>query len=173
MSCDDCTRSNLLRRAVAEAGRGLPEIEPGMPIPAGTGLSRREFVSRTAGLALAVYGGAPLVAQAFDEGIANAAEAAASSGRVLVSVFLAGGIDSLSVLFPAGESNYYSLRPTLALGQGTGIAYTGDSRLRWNPAASGLATLYGEGKVSVLPAIGYANSDQSHFTSRQIGRAHV
>ncbi|CAB4685188.1 MAG: DUF1501 domain-containing protein [Actinobacteria bacterium] len=166
MSCDDCTRSNRSRRAVAEAGYGLPEIEPGMPMPAGTGLTRRAFVSKTAGLALAVYGGAPLVAQAFDEGIANASEAAAASGRVLVSVFLAGGIDSLSVLFPAGEQNYYSLRPTLALGQGTGIQYTGDPRLRWNQAASGLATLHGEGKVSVLPAIGYANSDQSHFTSR-------
>ena len=60
MSCYDCNRTELLRRAVAEAGRGLPEIEPGMPLPAGTGLTRRAFVSRTAGLALAVYGGKAL-----------------------------------------------------------------------------------------------------------------
>ena len=85
---------------------------------------------------------------------------------MLVSVFLAGGIDSLSVLFPAGDPAYYSLRPTLALAQSAGRAYTEDSRLRWHPAAGGLATLHDEGKVSVLPAIGYANSDKSHFTSR-------
>ena len=47
-----------------------------------------------------------------------------------------------------------------------GIPYTGDSRLRWNPAATSIATLYGEGKVSSIPAIGYADSDLSHFTSR-------
>ena len=34
------------------------------------------------------------------------------------------------------------------------------------PPTASIATLHGEGKVSVIPAIGYANSDQSHFTSR-------
>jgi uncharacterized protein (DUF1501 family) len=29
-----------------------------------------------------------------------------------------------------------------------------------------LATLHGQGKVAVLPAVGYTNADQSHFTSR-------
>ena len=165
-NCRDCNRTELLRRAVAEAGRGLPGIEPGMPLPAGTGLTRRTFVSRTAGLALAVYGGTELSSYAFDDGIAQAAALAPSTNRVLVSVFLAGGIDSLSVLFPAGEPSYYSLRPTLALAQSSGSAYSEDARLRWNAAAGGIATLHGEGKVAVVPAIGYANSDKSHFTSR-------
>jgi uncharacterized protein (DUF1501 family) len=164
--CKDCNRTEYLRRAVAEAGRGLPEIEPGMPLPAGTGLTRRSFVSRTAGLALAVYGGGALTSFAFEDGIARAASQAAATNKVLLSVFLAGGIDGLNVLFPAGDPKYYALRPNLALGQTTGTAYTGDSRLRWHPAMSSIATLYGEGKVSVIPAIGYANSDQSHFTSR-------
>ena len=35
--CNEFSRSTLLRRAVAEAGNGLPAIEPGMPAPAGTG----------------------------------------------------------------------------------------------------------------------------------------
>ena len=46
--------------ARAGAGRGLRAIEPGMPLPAGTGLSRRSFVARSAGLALAVFGGGAL-----------------------------------------------------------------------------------------------------------------
>jgi uncharacterized protein (DUF1501 family) len=166
IGCRDCARTEYLRRAVAEAGRGLPEIEPGMPLPAGTGMSRRSFLSRSAGLALAVYGGGTLSALAFDDGIARAASETTAANKVLVSVFLAGGIDGLNVLFPAGDPRYYALRPNLALAQSAGIAYTGDSTLRWNPAAASIATLYGEGKVSVIPAIGYANSNQSHFTSR-------
>ena len=55
--CNDFSRTEILRRAAAEAGRGLPAIESGMPLPAGTGLDRRSFLARTAGLALAVYGG--------------------------------------------------------------------------------------------------------------------
>jgi uncharacterized protein (DUF1501 family) len=162
--CNDCNRTDLLRAAIAEAGRGLPGIEPGMPVPAGTGMTRRSFVARTTGFALGVYGGAALSGRALEAGIAEAA--AASAGPTLVSVFLAGGIDALSVLFPAGDPAYYALRPRLALGQGAGQSFAEDARLRWHPAASGLAQLHREGKVSVIPAIGYDHSDKSHFTSR-------
>jgi len=54
--CDEFSRASLFRRGAAEAGRGLPAIEPGMPAPAGTGLDRRSFVSGALGLALSVYG---------------------------------------------------------------------------------------------------------------------
>jgi uncharacterized protein (DUF1501 family) len=165
MSCYDCNRSEILRRAAA-AGNGLPAIEPGMPIPAGTGMTRRTFLSRSAGLALAVYGGNALSSLALDDGIAAAAANAPASQKVLVSIFLNGGIDALSVLFPAGEPAYYSLRPNLAIGQTQGRAFPEDERLRWHPGADGLATLHAEGKVSVLQAVGYDNSDKSHFTAR-------
>jgi uncharacterized protein (DUF1501 family) len=166
MSCYDCNRADLFRRAVAQAGKGLPAIEPGMPIPAGTGLTRREFVSRTAGLALAVYGGAAFSGKAFDYGIAQAASDAVATQKTLVTIFFNGGIDGLSVLFPAGDPRYYSLRPNLALAQTAGRPFPEDDRLRWHPAANGVATLHAEGKVSVMPAVGYDNSNQSHFTSR-------
>ena len=147
--CSDFTRTDALRRAVAEAGRGLPAIEPGMPMPAGTGLTRRSFVARGAGLALAVYGGGALLPRALEEGIA-AAEAAGPQ-RVLVSVFLDGGADSLSMLFPSGDPLYRRLRPKLALPESSGIAFAEDARLRWHPSLAPLAQLHGEGKVSVLP----------------------
>ena len=160
--CSNYTRSQLMRAAAAEAGKGLPVIENGMPVPAGTGLSRRSFLSRTAGLALAVYGAGKLPLGAFEEGIAHAA----TNGRVLVSIFFDGGIDSLSLLAPTGHPRYAGLRPNLALGPGEGTAFSEDPSLRWNPAAAPLATLHAEGKVSVFPAIGYTSPNQSHFTSR-------
>jgi uncharacterized protein (DUF1501 family) len=166
MSCNDCNRNDLFRLAAARPGGGLPDIEHGMPLPAGTGLTRRDFVFRAGGLALAIYGGGVLSGRAFEEGIAQAAADAGESNKILVSVFLSGGIDSLNVLFPAGDPAYYALRPNIALGQNVGTAFTEDNRLRWHPAAAGLATLHGEGKVSVMPAIGYDNSDKSHFTAR-------
>jgi uncharacterized protein (DUF1501 family) len=44
--------------------------------------------------------------------------------------------------------------------------FTEDDRLHWHPSVNGLAQLYGEKKVTVMPAVGYTNADQSHFTSR-------
>jgi uncharacterized protein (DUF1501 family) len=162
--CNDFSRTGLMRRVAAEAGRGLPSIEAGMPTPAGTGLDRRSFLARSAGLALAVYGGASLLPRAFEEGIAAAA--AAGPQPVLVSVFLEGGADSLSMLFPNGDPLYRKLRPRLALPASAGLPFAEDDRLRWHPSLTALATLHQEGKVSVLPGVGYVGPDQSHFTSR-------
>jgi uncharacterized protein (DUF1501 family) len=163
--CNDYTRAQLIRHAAARAGDGLPPIERGMPTPAGTGLSRRRFLFGAGGLALAVYGAARLQLPEFEDGIARAAEAQAG-GPLLVSVFMPGGADSLSLLAPVGDARYATLRPTLKLALDAGVAFPDDARLRWNPSAAGLSTLYAEGKVAACPAVGYDNADQSHFTSR-------
>src|SRR6478609_11055030 len=96
--CDEFSRSTLLRRAVAEAGNGLPSIEPGMPAPAGTGLDRRTFLSRTLGAALTVYGVTALGPKAFDEAIARAA-GTSHGDKTVVTIFAPGGWDSLSLLY--------------------------------------------------------------------------
>jgi len=64
------------------------------------------------------------------------------------------------------SSDLSQLRPNLALAPDAGSEFAEDSRLRWHPSATGLATLHAEGKVSAFPAIGYDHPDQSHFTSR-------
>lgn len=166
-NCNNYTRSQLLRAGAAraaEAGAGLPAIEAGMPVPAGTGLSRRSFLSRSAGLALAVYGAGKLLPfEALEEGIAAAANA---NNRILVSLFFDGGIDGMSLLAPVGDPRYASLRPNLKISRGDGPDFSEDARLVWHPAAAPLAQLHSEGKVTVFPAIGYASPNQSHFTSR-------
>jgi uncharacterized protein (DUF1501 family) len=164
-SCQDFNRAQLLRAGIARAGRGLPSIEPGMPVPAGTGLDRRQFLVRSAGALLSVYGAAALSPRAFEDGIAAAA-AAEPSQPVLVSIFMEGGWDALSVLAPVREAKYHELRPGLARNEGEGVEYTEDELLMWHPEAAGLAELHGEGKVAVFPAVGYDPPDESHFTSR-------
>lgn len=162
-SCNEFSRSQLLRRAVAEAGAGLPAIEPGMPAPAGSGLDRRGFLVKATGTLLAVYGASKLPFGAFEEGIAQAASSAASD-RVIISVFLAGGADALSVLYPAGDPLYRKFRDKLRVSGGK--QFTEDNTLFWHPAMTPIQQLHAEGKVSVAPAIGYTHPDQSHFTSR-------
>jgi uncharacterized protein (DUF1501 family) len=147
------------------AGKGLPRIEPGMPVPAGTGMDRRTFLLRSTGAVLSVYGASMFSPRQFEEGIAQAA-AAAPNQPVLVSIFMEGGWDALSVLAPVKDPQYKKLRPTLALAEGSGKPFSEDERLMWHPSAAGLAKLHEEGKVSVFPAIGYDPPDESHFTSR-------
>ena len=162
--CAEHTRSALLRAGVAEAGRGLPAIEPGMPLPAGSGLDRRSFVLRGLGMALAVYGAGALRPEAFAEGIEAAA--AGAPARVLVNVFLDGGADSLNMLFPATDPLYRQYRPRLGLSSEGAAPFAEDGRLYWHPSLASLAALHAEGKVSVLPGVGYTGANQSHFTSR-------
>ena len=57
-SCNHCsgfTRSQLLRQGAAQAGNGIRAIEPGMPIPAGTGLTRRSLITHGATGALLAF----------------------------------------------------------------------------------------------------------------------
>jgi uncharacterized protein (DUF1501 family) len=166
MSCNHCEefgRAKLLRRAAAQAGSGLPRIDPEMPVAAGTGLDRRAFLLRSGAAILSVYGASRLRLGDLQAGMAQAAGA---NGRALVSVFLDGGADSLSILAPAEDPTYRALRPRLALSPGVGTPFGEDTRLRWNPAAAALDRLHRAGKLSVAPAIGYSDPDQSHFTSR-------
>ncbi len=161
--CNDFTRSQALRRAAAGAGRAAAPRDPRAPLAAGKGLDRRQFLLRGSGVVLSLYGATRLDVAALREGVAAAA---APSDRVLVSVFMPGGVDSLSVLAPVGDASYRRLRPRLALAESEGTPFPEDPRLHWHPSATGLATLHAEGKASVMPAVGYDHPDQSHFNSR-------
>lgn len=163
--CNEFSRAHLMRQAVAQAGSGLPNIESGMPIPAGTGLTRRSFMLRSGAAMLSVYGASKLGFNQLQEGVA-AAQSASSTAPILVTVFMEGGADALSLLSPVGQSRYHELRPTLALGESEGFEFAEDHSMRWHPSAGNIDKLHREGKVTVFPAIGYDDPDQSHFTSR-------
>lgn len=167
--CEGFTRSEAMRRALAAGRGGTPrEWDPRMPVPAGTGIDRRRFLLGAAGGLLSVYGAERLglTGRALADGIAEAATVQGPDSPVLVSVFLQGGIDALSVLAPVEDPTYRKLRPTLAVAPGAGVPFTEDPRLHWNPSAGSLALLHDAGKVTVFPGIGYTTPDMSHFTSR-------
>jgi uncharacterized protein (DUF1501 family) len=120
---------------------------------------------RSAGMALAVYGaGKTLTPQAFEAAVAEAA----GEQKVLISIFMDGGADALSLLAPVDDARYVTLRPSLRMLPGAGAAFEADTRLQWHPSAAGLRELWDDPNVGVAaaPAIGYASPNQSHFTSR-------
>src|SRR3954452_11393877 len=78
-------------------------------------MDRRYFL-RSSGIGLASFG---LMAAAPDflHQFANAAAVSDGYGRkkVLVTIFQRGAVDGLNMVVPHGDSEYYDLRPTIAV----------------------------------------------------------
>jgi uncharacterized protein (DUF1501 family) len=133
------------------------------------GVSRRHFLGWGVAGGLTLYTAGALPLQHWVEG---AAEAAAAGGdeKILVNVFLPGGLDLLDSLLPTDQYGLYARhRGRLALGESgdllKGTLLSPHRALRAGQGG-GLAGLYDQGKVALLPGIDYANPDLSHFHSR-------
>ena len=148
--------------------RACCEWDPVMPTPAGRGIDRRRFLLGAAGGLLAVYGAgrSGLSDRLLGDGIAQAAAVQSSNSPIIVSIFISGGIDSLSLLAPTSDPLYQKLRPNLAVAPTAGTLFTEDTRLRWHPSAASFSALHAAGKVTVFPGIGYSSPNMSHFSSR-------
>ncbi len=166
--CNGFTQSEAMRRTLSGGKRDAREWDPRMPLPAGAGVDRRRFLLGAAGGVVSVYGAGRLglTDRLLGDGIARAASVQSTTSPILVSVFVAGGLDALSLLAPVSDPLYSQLRPTLAVSPVGTIPFTEDPSLHWHPSAASFAKLHGAGKMTVFPGIGYANPDMSHFDSR-------
>ncbi len=167
--CDGFARSQAIRRVLASGRKPVArEWDARMPLPAGVAIDRRRFLTGAVGGMAIVYGAGRmgLTDRMLGDGVARAATLQPSNSPILISLFLQGGIDSLSLLAPAGDPLYEKLRPTLAVAPGSGVQFREDPSLTWHPSAASIANLHNAGKVLVFPGIGYADEDMSHFTSR-------
>ena len=124
------------------------------------GLTRRNFVGLTAGAAAAALapGWLPRVVFAADEN---------SDRDVIVSIFLRGGADGLTLVPPHGEAAYYDLRPTLAIAPpdagGAGRAIDLDGFFGLPQAMKALKDPFDDGSLAIVHATGVKNSSRSHF----------
>ena len=165
-ACSGWSRAEMLRGAAAQAGRGLPSIEPGMPLPAGTGLDRRSFLLRSAGLTMAVYGAASMSPRAFEEGIEDAM--AAGPGRRGARVGLPVGRDRLAERAGADRRRGVHDPATHArAAHATPRACSPRTRAsNGRPRPTSCARSTARARSRCCRAIGYASPNQSHFTSR-------
>ena len=91
-------------------------------------------------------------------------------GDVLVSIFLRGGVDGLSVIVPHGDDDYYRNRPVLALARpGDGKTKAKDRVLDidgyfgLHPALAPLLPLHEAKQIAMIHACGSDDQTLSHF----------
>jgi len=124
-------------------------------------LSRREFMARgtATAVALSVPAWLPRVTYA----------QSASSRDVLISIFLRGGADGLSLVPPFAEPSYYTLRPTLAIpppGSPANAALNLDNFFGFPPAMAALLPAFQAGQLLVVHACGSTDPTRSHFDAQ-------
>lgn len=91
-----------------------------------------------------------------------------ADGRLVV-VFLRGAYDGLSALVPHGDSNYYALRPSIAIAAPDGSAQTTqklDNTFGLHPAFAPLLPLWQQGVLAAIPAAGSPDPTRSHFDAQ-------
>lgn len=118
-------------------------------------ITRRQFLTRS-GLTVGSF----LLPGAFTDALA----ASVDPSKVLVTVFLRGAADSLNLVIPAGDNNYYDLRPHIAIGSGSEIPL--DSFFGLNPDLSPLMPLYNSGQFAIVHAVGSPDPTRSHFDAQ-------
>jgi X-X-X-Leu-X-X-Gly heptad repeat protein len=90
------------------------------------------------------------------------------SKKKLVVIFLRGGVDGLNVVIPFGDSNYYSIRPSIAVarpGGGTS-AINLDSYWGMHPALNPLSPFWKNKQLAFVHASGSPDPTRSHFDAQ-------
>lgn len=91
----------------------------------------------------------------------------AARGDVLVCVFQRGGMDGLSALVPVGDSDYYRLRPSIAIAEpksgDDNSAINLDGFFGLHPALAPLKQIYDAGQLAPIHACGSPDPTHSHF----------
>src|SRR3954464_15463595 len=82
----------------------------------------------------------------------------------LVVIFQRGAADGLNIVVPHGESNYYSMRPTINIPQRDVIDLDGFFGL--HPAMSSFQQLWKDGHFAIVHAAGSPDETRSHFDAQ-------
>jgi uncharacterized protein (DUF1501 family) len=128
------------------------------PLPIRT---RRDFLQGGLGLV-----GVSTVLPGFLIRSAMAAPAGVQANQVAVVIEMAGGNDTLSTLIPYAHKAYVEGRRTTRVPESEVIKL--DAALGFHPRLKGFKELLDEGRLGILPGVGYPHPNYSHFTSMDI-----
>ena len=92
------------------------------------------------------------------------ATTAAANNKKLVVIFQRGAADGLNIVVPYRETNYYAMRPSIAIRQNEILDLDGFFGL--HPAMASLKPLYDQGHLAVVHAAGSPNMTRSHFDAQ-------
>ena len=119
-------------------------------------MDRREFLSAIGGTAVV----------AWMPEIALAQRVAAGYSNLLILVELKGGNDGLNTVVPYADSEYYNLRPRIAIARDQVLQLDGRSGL--HPALQPLMALWQNRELAIVQSVGYPGANLSHFRSIEI-----
>lgn len=129
-------------------------------------LSRRGFLGAAGGAAVAVA-----LAPQWLPRVAMARSHRGATRDVVISIYLRGASDGLSLVPPHAENAYYSSRPTLAVprpGTGSGQdAIDLDGFFGLAPAMGSLLPAYQNGHLLIVHAAGSTDPSRSHFDAQR------
>lgn len=128
-------------------------------------LSRREFLSWSAGVALLATAVPPWLPKVV------LAQSAVSNRDVVISIFMRGGADGLSLCVPFSDPNYYAGRPTLAIPRpdstaaNRGIAL--DNNFAFPKAMAPLVEAFTSQNLLLIQGAGSVDPSRSHFDAQR------
>tara|TARA_B100000959_G_C14943779_1_gene608996 strand:+ start:136 stop:1890 length:1755 start_codon:yes stop_codon:yes gene_type:complete len=129
-------------------------------------ISRKEFIK----LSSIIAGGSILIPRWLYPFISNSNSLDllrnSFNDKIVVVVNLNGGNDGLNTVIPYQDSNYYSLRPDIAISNDSVLPIT--SNLGLHPSLTHLANYWNQGKLCIVENVGYSNQNLSHFRSTDI-----
>lgn len=121
-------------------------------------MNRRSFVQRML-TTLVAGGAAPSL-------LARTAQASEPGEKILVVVQLSGGNDALNTLVPYRDLGYRKARPNLAVSAREVLDLNGEMGL--HPALRPLTNFWEQGRLALIPAVGYPRPSRSHFVSMAV-----
>lgn len=94
---------------------------------------------------------------------------AIDTDKVLVIIQLNGGNDGLNMVIPIDTyGDYRNARSNIAIPQNRILPLNGNAKTGLHPSMTGMQTLYNEGKLAIVQAVGYPSPNFSHFRATDI-----
>jgi uncharacterized protein (DUF1501 family) len=116
--------------------------------------------------------GMSLSAPTFLERVVMGREASTAGGRrkILIAIFQRGAVDGLNMVVPFGESNYYNLRPSIAIRKpepgNAESAIDLDGFFGLHPSMRSFKPLWDSKQLAIVHASGSPDNSRSHFDAQ-------
>ncbi len=122
-------------------------------------LNRRDFLRSGAVAASAYF---------LPDHLLRKAVAGPAPEKVVVAIYLRGGADPLSLVVPAFDADYYTLRPGMQVAPGTELTLTGGDTHGFGlyPLLTNFQTMYNAGELSIIHLSGSPSESRSHFDAQ-------
>ncbi|HXQ73866.1 MAG TPA: DUF1501 domain-containing protein [Pyrinomonadaceae bacterium] len=129
----------------------------------------RRFFIKSGSIALASVG-MSLSAPTFLQRALLANERTGGKRKTLVAIFQRGAVDGLNMIVPFGESDYYDLRPSIAIPKPNGnsqeSAISLDGFFGLHPSMNSLKSLWDSKRLAIVHASGSPDNTRSHFDAQ-------